>query len=112
MGMMIKDFYRGTTKAFSGQITFNGAHPDITADTVTLRMKKNIDDSNDDAVLTKEADVTTSGATGIPRFSLTKSDTDIDERYYHVDIEWNRSGGQEYILHKQKISVLKRVSDV
>jgi hypothetical protein len=66
------------------------------------------------ASLTKTADVTTSGTSGIARFTLTPTNTKgLAVRNYVADIEWVTSGGDEYIAHDQPILTVKdRVSAV
>jgi hypothetical protein len=108
----IKDFYVGTTKAFSIRIKLNGEYPNITGDTVKMIWKENIDDSDDDAILKIEADVISEGADGYANFSLTPTNTEeIEPGIYYYDIQWIH-GTAEYILIKNIISLNKRVSDV
>ena len=109
--MSISNFYKGTTKKFSVPITLNGSSVDITSDTVVLTIKQRKTDSDDDAVLIKNADVATSGATGIALFIITKVESEVAAGNYYLDIQWQRSNGEEYIVHEQAIEVLSRVSD-
>ena len=109
--MALTDFYPGTTKAFSVTITLNGVAPNITGDTVTLRLKRTRSDADADAVITKAANVATSGATGVALFSLTPAETQIAERLYVYDIVWVLSGGAEYVLESDTVTVLERVSE-
>lgn len=109
---MLTDFYPGTTKAFTVIITFNGAAPDITADSVTFFMKRSPDDSDGNAAIAKAADVATDGATGVAIIGLTPADTAVAPRVYHYDIVWNLSTGAEYVLTRGVVQVLDRVSDV
>lgn len=109
---MLTDFYPGTTKAFTVIITFNGAAPDITADSVTFFMKRSPDDSDGNAAIAKAADVATSGASGTAIVGLSPADTAIAPRTYHYDIVWVRSTGEEYVLARGVVKVLDRVSDV
>lgn len=108
----LKDFYVGTSFNFSITIELNGSNPDITSDTVKIIVKQNVDDSDSNAVIDKNADVTTEGANGVAKFSLTPLDTNVNPGRYYLDIQWQRANGEEYILLKQKINLLERVSDV
>lgn len=110
--MALTDFYPGTTKTFSVAITHNGAAPDITGDTVTLRIKKRASDSDEAAKLEKTADVATSGADGIALFVIEPADTDnISPGAYVYDIVWVLSGGAEYVLETGRVQLFNRVSD-
>lgn len=110
--MSLENWAVGTTKKFSGTISLNGSAPDISGDTVTLRLKTNKDAADLDAVLTKTADVATQGSDGIYEFTIDPADTSaVDPGTYHYDIEWVRSAGEEYILDTGRLSLLSRVSD-
>lgn len=109
---MITNFYPGTTKTFSVTITMGGVAQDIRSDTVTVRLKTKLSDSDAQAALTKTADVTTAGASGIAAFELTPTDTNITPGNYLIDIVWELSTGEEYIVyHDVTISVFERISD-
>jgi len=108
----IANFYPGTTKYFTVTCSINGETQDITLDTLTFRIKALASDSNDEAVLTKAADVATEGANGIAIFDIAKADTELAPKNYVCDIEWILAGGVEYIIYSDDIKVLQRVSDV
>ena len=108
---MLSNFYPGTTKAFSLRITLNGQTPDISADVVTLRLKKTPALSDGEAALTATADVTTSGASGVALFSLSPAETKIEVSTYYYDIVWERQGGDEYVVANGRVGVMERVSD-
>ena len=112
MADKIKNFLRGTTKRFTGICTINFAVQDITSDTVTIRFKKQKSDSDDDAALTKSADVLTEGSSGIAIFDLTPIETDIPVGNYYVEIFWITSGGDKYVIYDDTITVSEKVSDV
>lgn len=107
----INDFYEGTTKQFQVTCKINGAAVDITADTVTFRMKTAKDDKDTDAVLTKVADVASQGANGIAVFELSEIETKVAPETYYCDIEWDRSNDNEYVVYDDQITVKPRVSD-
>lgn len=108
---MLSNFYPGTTKVFSLMIALNGQTPDITADVVTLRLKKTPELSDSAAALTAVADVTTSGVNGVALFSLSPAETKIEVGAYYYDIVWERQGGDEYVVLNSRIEVIKRISD-
>ncbi|MBN1849986.1 MAG: hypothetical protein JW932_15545 [Deltaproteobacteria bacterium] len=103
----------GTIKKFSGTITLNGSTQNITADTITLRLKDAVDDADTAAKMTKTADVGSQGASGIYNFTILPSDTaQIPPKDYYYDIEWVRADeGGEYILDSGMVKLKKRVSD-
>ncbi|MBN2060720.1 MAG: hypothetical protein JW882_09930 [Deltaproteobacteria bacterium] len=110
--MSLSDWYVGTTKEFSGTITLDGETPDISGDTVTLRLKTNKTDTDANAVVSVEADVVTQGASGIYEMTVTPAKTkNVDPGAYHYDIEWVTAAGAEYILETGRVNLLARVSD-
>ena len=110
--MGLTDWPIGTKKQFSGTITFNGETPDISGDTVTLRLKTNKDDTDANAVVSVEADVASQGASGIYKVTVTKAATkDVEPGSYYYDIEWVTSADAEYILEDGRVNLLGRVSD-
>lgn len=108
---MLQNFYPGTTKSVSVAITYHGTEPDISADTVTLRLKRRHTDPDSAAVLTFIGDVLTSGAAGIALLAMTPADTSVPESTYCYDIVWTRSTGEEYVLVSGLVTALDRVSD-
>jgi len=110
--MPITAFPTGTTKIFSFTITLNGVTPNISADIVTLTIKKEIDDTDAEAVLKKDADVITAGADGKAIFTLTSTETkELLPLRYHYDVVWYIAGGAQHILQSDQLNVLERVSD-
>jgi len=103
---MLKDFYQKATKKFDVTINYNGAVPDITADTVSIIFKTKKDG---ETILTKNADVTTSGAIGIAKFNLTTTDTNITHGRYYYEIFWTLSNSEEYVLIADEINILNRI---
>lgn len=113
MVLKVSDFPAGTTKGFTVTIKKDDVVQDIRLDTVTVRFKKKKTDDDASAVLSKTADVSTGGLLGDAIFSLVPSDTkDLATREYFMDVEWVLTGGAEYIVLDQKITILERVSDV
>ena len=105
--MTLSDFYESTTKNFDVTITLNGENPDISSDTVTIAFKKSKGGSVE---LTKEADVTTQGASGIASFALATSDTALTPQDYFYEIYWNPASGGKYILESAMVTVLDSLS--
>ena len=113
MATTISDFYVGTTHAFSLLLKINAVAQDISGDTVTLRIKENVDDADSAASATVVADVATRGATGYADFVIPASATKgLTAKQYQLDVEWVTATGKEYIPLKQTIQLLERVSDV
>ena len=113
MTTTISDFYVGTTHAFSLLLKINAVAQDVSGDTVTLRIKESITDSDADAKVTVTADVATRGADGYADFIIPASATkDLTAKRYQMDVEWVTAAGKEYIPLKQTIQLLERVSDV
>ncbi len=104
MATTVSNFYKGTTKTFSITISVGGVAQDIRADTVEWFVKKNRYDADADAILTVEADVTTSGLSGIALFDLAPADTDIDVTGYFAYFKWTH-GTDVYIFGGQDLAV-------
>lgn len=104
---MLNDFYKSTTKKFDVIINYNGTAPNITSDTVTMILKTSKGSST--ITLSKNADVFTSGGSGIAKFNLSKTDTSIPEGRYYYEIYWRTQSGEEYVLDEGEINILKRV---
>ena len=97
-------FYKGISKIFNVTITYNGSNPDISSDTVTFYLH----DEDDTEVLSEEADVATSGASGIAIFNLTPTELDLDSDSYICTILWE-TGDDKHILHKGRVDMLPNV---
>lgn len=113
--MSLSGFQPGETKRFRAVCKIGGSAENITADTVTFYLKRNVSDSDDDAVLVKDADVTTEGANGIALFHLTPTDTaSVDPGPYYYEVKWVRANGDKYVYPDTptRIQVYERVSDV
>jgi hypothetical protein len=111
--MPITPIARGTTRSIAVRVkTFKGTIPDISADTVTLTVKKRASDTDAQAKLQKDADVTTAGASGIAAFELTIGDTDFEPGKYLYDVIWYRGVDEEYLIERGILDLIARVSDV
>jgi hypothetical protein len=108
--MPLNDFARSTTVVINVSIKLDGAVPNITADTVTLTLKKSRRDSDGNAVIQQNANV--AGGNGLAVFTLLPATTDVAPRRYFYDILWVTSGAAEYMLDSGQVKVLDRVSDV
>jgi len=104
----LTDFFENSTKSFSGVVEQGGSNPDITGDTVRLLIKKYKNDSDGDAVLSKDA---STAAAGVFSFLLTPTDTTIEPGEYHYLIEWITAGGNEYPLEQDTFTVKNKLSD-
>lgn len=110
VGGTLSDILPGTTRTFAITVTdAGGVAVDISADTMTLRIKRRKTDDDADALLTKAAGSML--ATGIATFSLLPTDTDLVPGSYYADIEWVTDPGAIYIVYGKEIRVLERVSN-
>lgn len=107
----VTDFYRGETSEITVLCKKEGVAENITADTVTLIIKSEKSDADTSAVLEKDADVSSYGASGIAYFDLAPADTDISPGSYYIDITWY-DGTDEHIVYDGRVTVKERVSDV
>jgi ABC-type phosphate/phosphonate transport system substrate-binding protein len=111
--MTINPIPQGTTRTVTYTIKFEGVTQDISADTVTLTVKGNIDNSDAQAVLQKDADVATDGADGVAAFELTNTETEvITPGSYPYDVIWYRGVDEEYLVERGVLVIQNRVSDV
>ena len=107
---MLENFYKGENVNFDVTITSDGSNPDITSDAVKLTIKQYKSDSDANAKLVKNADVS-GGTSGVATFTLTDGDTEIDKGIYYYDIVWYPSSGGEYVVNNGYVEVMERVSD-
>lgn len=110
----ITPFYPGTTKRIQLTLTIEGAVPPgggIVADTLTWRIKRYKSDADTDSLLEIDADVASEGADGIAHFQADPADTQIAPGAYWTDIEWQRAGGENYVVVSHAITIPERVSD-
>lgn len=117
MATTIEDFYRGTTKKFAARCMNGGVAQDISADAVTLYLKRLPADTDLEAGLIKAADVTTQGADGYALFVLTTSDTNIKARTYFIEIEWELASGEKHVIYPRgtehtRVEIFERIADV
>jgi hypothetical protein len=103
MNAKISDFHTSTTKTFNLTITLDGNLPDIRKDVVTMWLKRS--GSESDAVLTKNADVTTHGNVGTAIFTLSPTETAINAGTYHIKILWTRQNGDVHMLYDSPVLV-------
>ena len=108
--MALNDFYKGTTKDFDVTIYENNVLPDITNDIVKISFKESLLD--DTVALEVTASVAQSGSVGQAFFTLTPTQTTIDEGTYYYEIAWITSGSiEEYVLEQAQVSILTRVNE-
>ena len=113
----------GTTKNFTVSLQATGLSVN---DTVTFRIKRDYQDTDSNALVTKTADsVVPNGSAYIASFVLTPSDTEpltVESitrpsvgMYY--DITWDCVSGERYVIptggvSDSAIEILQRVSDI
>ena len=107
---MIKDMDRASTQDL--QIVFSDAR-DLTSDAITLIVKLNRSDADEDAAMTINADVVTSGESGIAKIEITKDHSDVAPGKYQYDIYYypDNSANKQYLLEKGTFIIRDRVSD-
>jgi len=110
--MPLTNFYVGESKDFSVTITYNGATPNITADTIRWIVKENRSDLDTSAVINVTADCVTNGANGVAYVNVTPAETDITPGNYYWELVWNLATGKEFVLEQDKIVLYERVEDV
>lgn len=102
----------GTTKKFTGGIEVDGLRQNISADRVTLTLKRRKSMTDAEAALVVDADVTSYGTGGMYLMTVDPANTDdVDPRKYYYDIVWRRSTGEEYVLESGEVYLTERVSD-
>lgn len=107
---MLQDFYKGTTKKYTSTITFDGVNPDIRTDAVWVVFKTSKSQTDADAALLVEADVTSQGDQGKAIFNISKEESDIPFGNYYYEVKW-LVGDALYILESSTVEVLQKVFD-
>lgn len=105
---MLNDFYVKTTVVFYVSIAVDGVAPSLVEDTVSFIMKKNINDTDEEAVIFVNS--TPTATEGKVKFTLSASATDVTARSYVYEIKWV-SGEVVTILESGSVAVNKRVFD-
>lgn len=108
----VPDWHVGTTHSFYLLcLDADGDRRDISAATLTFRVKTNKEDTDAQSIVSVEADLT-EGENGYAVFTVTASDTkDATPGRYYYDIEYVE-GLVEDIAHEGQVTLLERVSDV
>lgn len=110
VGGTLSPLIPGTTRTFAITVTdADDVAVDISADTMTLRIKRRKTDDDADALLSKAAGSLL--ATGVATFSLLPTDTDLVPGSYYADVEWVTNAGAIYIVYSKEIRVPERTSD-
>lgn len=99
------EFHARTAVLISRQIYYNNVTPDISADTVTLVLKR--DPSA--IVVTYTGDVAAGGASGIVVFDLDEADTDLTPGTYAYELVWDSVAYGERVPEYGVVLVLPRV---
>lgn len=107
----LTDIYRKTSKRFKITVKVDNVLQNISTHTVRLLIKKNVADDDGSAIISKDADVATEGASGVAIFNLLDTDTNKTPGSYFAEIIWIVSASERYILHHHKIKILETVID-
>lgn len=102
----LSNFYRNTTKRFDVYITVDSVAPNIINDTVTIILNTS---KGETPLIDVDADVATQGSSGIAKFTLSASDTDVSHGKYYYEISWTLDSGEIFILDEGTVSILERV---
>lgn len=100
------DFIRKTTVAFDYTLALDGVGVNIESDSVQFIIKKSRLDSDEEAVILKEAVKVGSVAS----FTLTPLETDLPLGTYWHELKWT-NGENVYIMDTGRLDVLDRVFD-
>ena len=79
---------RGDDQVFALEFTENGVVKDITGWTIYFTLKKNIDDTDANAVLKKDITTHTDPTQGKTEIPLLNAETDVLEGLYFYDIQY------------------------
>lgn len=104
--MSLNDFYHGDTWNFNVEISYNAQSPTLNNDTVQLFLKTSQTDSNAQAALSHDADVTTYGSIGKAVFVVPKAKTQVltpDLEYYY-GLVWIQQSGKRKTLEEGKVT--------
>lgn len=107
--MSIRDIYRNTARFINLNIKYEGSAVDISGDEVLLMVKAEKDTADSLAIISTDADVVTSGSIGRATFYLTNEITNVEPGYYYVEVQWERSTGDKYVLVQSNIQIKDRV---
>lgn len=111
--MTVQDFKKeqGTDEPLTLTITdSNGDAQDITGWTIRLTLKNQPSDSDDDAVLQKDA-VITDAEGGLAQFNLSANDTGDLQGTYYYDIRYEDDGGDIKVIFSGKFIFHKRITN-
>ena len=103
--------YRGDTKTFS--LTFQnseGNAKDITGATIYFTAKKDVQDSDDDAVIQVTQTTHSDPTNGKSSIALSTDDTDIDPGRYNYDFQLVESDGSVTTLVVDRLVILADIS--
>jgi len=100
---------RKSTKTYELQFLRDGSGVDITGWTVYFTVKKNMEDTDLNAKITKVVTSHDSAATGKTLIELTSLDTDITAENYYYSIDYLDDEGNEDILFWGKIRISEPV---
>ena len=108
----IPSLYPGEYWKFTVTITKNDSAPDISGDVVTCTMKDAESDADASALLQFDADVATSGASGIAIFTRTPAQTaGLTAGKKKVDVWWYPTDDEDRAIIVEVVHVKTRISD-
>ncbi len=107
------DVYQGDDKKIKLTVTDeSGTAIDISSYEIYFTVKKNIDDSDSDAVYSFDMGVGTDGEDGVITFWIERADTSgLDAGTYVYDIQWKDTDSKVKTLIVGDFNVKKEVTD-
>lgn len=103
----LTDFYIKTTVAFDVYVYKDMSVQDLEG-TVSIIFKTNKEDSDADAIISKEA---INYGDDYARIVLSPTDTDVTDGTYYYEIKWTNADDDVYILQSDTVNIKKRVYD-
>lgn len=89
--------YTKKTWTFDITITVDGVAPDISGDTVTVYLDEDL--SRPSPTVEQNADVTTSGASGVAKFTIAEDAMNINPAVYQMQVVWTLSSGDKFVVY-------------
>lgn len=105
------DIFHKTTKVYELLFCKDGQIVDITEYTVYFTAKKNMTDSDANAVISKVITDHESPTSGKTVIELTPDDTDITPGNYHYSIDFKDGDGNQHVLYEGRLRIKDRVRD-
>jgi hypothetical protein len=110
MTLTTLEIRRKTTNTYTLTFTNDGEIQDITGWTVFFTVKKNTNQTDSQALISKTITTHTSPTTGVTTISLSPTDTDISAGNYLYDITYIDDSNHRYCLGVENFVVLDYIT--